>query len=676
MHGPHASDTSCDWCVPTPLPASQDHDQHLQSSKRSSSSPSWMGPVWWRDFAYNGRRARLRMATGSVGNVNARDFARLLSGPMIEVVVGRGETKRKWNIHRNLLDHQNSDLLDEELGDGEQTRLELPDHDPAGFELLVKWLYQGKLDDVGNFAGPDQKYEYATNCQKLYLICERFGLEQLKNVAIDQYRRGLNLSELVPDADEINDVYRRSAPGSQWRKLMTQIAARQIMDPDSRRNVSAYRECFEDNPDFAIELVTAIKEGIGGTLLDDPTEEGNECDYHDHESVPDCHLKGKGIQKQDLKNPTLRPDLISSNSDPHVMTARRPLLHDQPRLILKPPPRRARRQDGTDTGPLRRRLTLPAASTTEMSTDTAVMVPKSLSNKSSPASQKHKWQKPVLPHGRSPHSPSTENQRPVQGVRPPSFAVDSRSTSSSSSSNSDGNNVATGAANSAIASWKSDTDGDASRSFWDWSRLGRIGIISRKSEPPLTLMTSKAATSAVSGVLQSWGELDTSSGSLDESVTFSSMQIAPSIWASEQRGQSGSDRPTGLGISAVSAVEIDPSFFAQTKGSSDDLVAASSTITGTPSPRAFGQEDVTTEHDSDTSVPATPSPPAKRTVKRSAARQTSSKFSENHKAAPQPKNQSKKTPDHNSNADFDRIPTYKIALAGRLLSPRPQKSGH
>jgi hypothetical protein len=225
---------------------------------------------------------------------------RLLSGHMIDIYVG--ESKRHWSLHRNLLCHHSEALENELLGEANaqtpKDRLELPDYDPAGFELLVKWLYQGSLDDVSDMADANQKYEYAVSCHKLYHLCDRFDMAQLKNVAMDQYRKGLNQAELVPDADEIDDIYRKSPSGSPFRTLMTRIAARQIMDPGSERDVDTYRECFENNPDFAIDLVKAIRSGTGGMLFDDPTDAGNECEYHDHQAGPNCHTKAKGKGKQ------------------------------------------------------------------------------------------------------------------------------------------------------------------------------------------------------------------------------------------------------------------------------------------------------------------------------------------------------------------------------------------
>lgn len=269
--------------------------------------------VYYRDFAYD--TPRLRMANGSIGDVPAATFAELLSGPMIDVYVG--EAKRHWALHRNLLCHH-SELLENELeGDGKATTrketLELPDHDPAGFELLVKWLYQGKLDDVSDMADASQKYEYAVSCHKLYLLCGRLDMPQLKNVAMDQYRKGLNEAELVPDADEIDDIYRSSPAGSPFRKLMTRVAARQIMDPGSERDVETYRQCFDNNPDFAVDLVNAIRHGTGGMLFEDPTELGNPCEYHDHEDGPSCHVKGKGRVKNGDSSSAPRPTIRQIN---------------------------------------------------------------------------------------------------------------------------------------------------------------------------------------------------------------------------------------------------------------------------------------------------------------------------------------------------------------------------
>ena len=165
-------------------------------------------------------------------------------------------------------------------------KLELRDEDPAAFELLIKWLYQGKIDDV-SWMPKDVKWDYAFTCQKLYMLCDTLGLQELKNLAIDQFRRGCHEAGLVPGPDEMIPVYQKTHDKSPFRVLVSRIAARQIMDPGSEKDAGSYRACFVASPDFAVDVINAIKQGSGGSLFDDPTE-GNSCRYHEHNDGETC----------------------------------------------------------------------------------------------------------------------------------------------------------------------------------------------------------------------------------------------------------------------------------------------------------------------------------------------------------------------------------------------------
>ena len=215
---------------------------------------------------------------------------RLLSGSIMDIYVGK--SKRLWSLHSSLLCHHSSyfeDHLAEEYKKKGVGKLELQDDDPRAFELLVKWLYQGKIDDVSNMP-MEKKWDYAEACQKLYLLCDKIKLPQLKNSAIDQFRKGCFEAGLVPGPEEIQPVYASTAPSSPFRRLVSKIAARQIMDPESESDAGTYRTCFEANADFAVDVVNAIREGAGTKLFQDPTEEGG-CAYHDHENGQLCDAR-------------------------------------------------------------------------------------------------------------------------------------------------------------------------------------------------------------------------------------------------------------------------------------------------------------------------------------------------------------------------------------------------
>ena len=225
----------------------------------------------------------------------------LLSGPMVDVYVG--DKRRHWTLHRNLLSYHaqafdNSLPVKTDPRKRQDGHVELPGEDATAFELLVKWLYQGKIEDVSNMP-MDKKWDYAYKCQQLYLFCDKFGLQKLKNVAIDQFRKGCSEAGLVPGPEEMKPIYEKTSPSSPFRKLVSRIAARRFMDPAGEKDASLYRQCFESSPDFAIDVINAIKDGVGTSLLDNPTE-GNPCRYHEHENGESCQKSVKftdGVKK-------------------------------------------------------------------------------------------------------------------------------------------------------------------------------------------------------------------------------------------------------------------------------------------------------------------------------------------------------------------------------------------
>ncbi|KKY27551.1 putative btb poz-like protein [Phaeomoniella chlamydospora] len=215
----------------------------------------------------------------------------LLSGPLVDVYVGA--TRKHWCLHRNILCHH-SEYFRSELGGDKKpnlkpSKIELLEDDPAAFEYLVKWLYQGTIDDVSDIP-MEKKWDHADTCQKLYLLCDRVKLPNLKNIAIDQFRKGCNEASLVPGAEEMQPIYDKTPVGSPFRRLISKIAARQIMDPDSDRDASTYQDVFKSSPEFAIDVINAIRNGSGGKLYDDPTE-GDHCTYHDHPNGERCKKK-------------------------------------------------------------------------------------------------------------------------------------------------------------------------------------------------------------------------------------------------------------------------------------------------------------------------------------------------------------------------------------------------
>lgn len=159
------------------------------------------------------------------------------------------------------------------------TTLSLPGTSPDAFALLVKWLYQGRLTRSASLPA-SEIWPYTFRCQQLHALAAHFRLPRLQNAAMDEFRHGCNAASLVPAAHEIALAYGSEPPGSEMRRLVSAIAARQMLDPDAARRAAEWRLCF-DIPDFAMDLVDAMRAGVGGLLLPDPTEDRG-CVYHVH----------------------------------------------------------------------------------------------------------------------------------------------------------------------------------------------------------------------------------------------------------------------------------------------------------------------------------------------------------------------------------------------------------
>lgn len=202
-----------------------------------------------------------------------------------------GHSKRHWCLHRDLLCYHTPFFRSQSPTEEKEkpSKVELLEEDPRAFELLVKWLYQGKIDDVSDLP-MERKWDYADACQKLYVLCDKIKMPQLKNIAIDQFRKGCYEAGLVPGPEEIKLIYETTTPRSPMRTLVSQIAARQIMDPESESDAGTYRICFEASADFAIDVIDAIRQGTGTRLFQDPTEDTG-CFYHEHETSQLCESK-------------------------------------------------------------------------------------------------------------------------------------------------------------------------------------------------------------------------------------------------------------------------------------------------------------------------------------------------------------------------------------------------
>ncbi|KAJ8113528.1 hypothetical protein OPT61_g4356 [Boeremia exigua] len=238
---------------------------------------------------------------------------------------------------------------------------------------------------------------------------------------------------------------------------------------------------------------------------------------------------------------------------------------------------------------------------------------------------------------------------------------------------------------------------------------GRLSIIGRLPHPDWKSPTS--ATKAENIVVNGAQENGKTTESHDDFDIPSATATEPDN--QERQETAAAAKIEGLGISSFDAM-LSPSEFAQTAGSSDDLIANASETTGSPSPRYLRHQVWTNGDDltptgskpASPTAPYTPSPhrrsdsimdipklrekqsDASREVNSSTVAQslrdnlvalgsTSATANSSRPSTPQnPPSDKGETPSSapvrsngTSTPGHRRIPTYKIALSSSLLSP-------
>ncbi|KAI9798202.1 MAG: hypothetical protein M1833_004951 [Piccolia ochrophora] len=213
------------------------------------------------------------------------DFARFLSGPLVDVFVG--PQREHWRLHRDLLCHQSvffEAAFCGRFNEAEQGRLEFPEDSAGAFTLFILWLYRGSIEPPrfsrGNLLFRDHL--------ELYYLSDKLSIEPLRNVVMDQLRASFRKNKRIPTPSTIKNIYENTPPSSPLRKWAAKVAAREILRSTKPNPAARYECCMELGADFAKDLVNSImldsirKSSAQLTLTYPDAMSGSDCEFHEH----------------------------------------------------------------------------------------------------------------------------------------------------------------------------------------------------------------------------------------------------------------------------------------------------------------------------------------------------------------------------------------------------------
>lgn len=203
------------------------------------------------------------------------------------VVVGTGDRKRNFPIHRALL-VKHSKFFEAVFTDGAKWRegrsnlVEMPEDDPDIFEVFSQFLYSGgKIYTIqdgdqkrgANGTTRDNEWNRLRDC---WILGEKMLSSSFKDATTDALIEKIITTKRRPVAIH-HGVYDNSAGARGMKKLLVDVAAWKWTTEAmaSQTEVSKY-------PHFFFEVAVAMKQKQDSSTLLAPFERNTFCHYHDH----------------------------------------------------------------------------------------------------------------------------------------------------------------------------------------------------------------------------------------------------------------------------------------------------------------------------------------------------------------------------------------------------------
>ena len=156
---------------------------------------------------------------------------------------------------------------------------------PQPFELVVQWLYLGVIDDVPDKTTDTHPPYNMFTYIRLWCLCDkpRFDMPALQAVALARMADYHRKHAVSFDAPKVEYVYKHTSPSSPLRELVARDAACEFMKraPGSRLSDGRFGdtsiEYVTENVEFAVDVLYAIRAGVGRRVLPDAFGESDGC---------------------------------------------------------------------------------------------------------------------------------------------------------------------------------------------------------------------------------------------------------------------------------------------------------------------------------------------------------------------------------------------------------------
>lgn len=151
----------------------------------------------------------------------------------------------------------------------------LPEDDETIFELFVDWLYHQRYDVPSTPNDPETPCDRFMQPVQLFVLADKYGVRNLKNVIVSQIHSVVKMSSDVPKEATIAYAYEHTSQNSTIRKVLADMMACYVGRNWFERAVNQtwLRDHHDISMDVMVRLAERAEDAYGGPFYRGVPEE-------------------------------------------------------------------------------------------------------------------------------------------------------------------------------------------------------------------------------------------------------------------------------------------------------------------------------------------------------------------------------------------------------------------
>ncbi|PQE23545.1 BTB POZ domain-containing protein [Rutstroemia sp. NJR-2017a BVV2] len=167
--------------------------------------------------------------------------------------------------------------------EGQDLKASFPEDTPQSFDVLLGWIYFGKIRRISTKAAPKLEVWDAFD---VYCLGDKLCIQEFMDSVIDIYINWLATSRIILRPEEISDGFEKIPRGSPFQRLLCHmlhftVTAYRFANLFEIFPIQDVHKVLGSNEDLRLDLLNRMMLHPPGTIVEDPRKL-EKCKFHQH----------------------------------------------------------------------------------------------------------------------------------------------------------------------------------------------------------------------------------------------------------------------------------------------------------------------------------------------------------------------------------------------------------